>query len=479
MSGVSLEQRSAMAAFAGAMALVVWSVFSIAAAVERSNLPAGIQTPQTQRWTAAASRAVTRALHAPLGNTIPPTDDRSTIDPATPLATQPAVPSPIPTLPATPSNVAPTQPPSPAQQPSAAPENPPPSAEQPNNATPSAPEGPPSIDPNNPAQTTVAGESPSPAASTTNGPSPAESANAAPSAATPGPIAVAPATAPAAAPSPAAPLSTPANRTATPPAAQPALPAPDWMSSSEQRQRGEQLGVNRELRFSSGLYTTVEEAQAEVAQAASEALRREFLIEFSRPAPNLSVPMILASLPHDEYVQTVQRDFGTFFAPMHRVWWRVKLSPEVKSEWWTMLRRGERASSLDWTGRCLAAACCLLGGLLAFGKVRPHPLRVPVAAPTAASAHPTHSSWLIAGLIAFGLFVLLVLALFTVRTTSVAVHVDAYQPASPTIPVGPFILQRPAPAAATALESANQPPKTVESPATPAAPQGGPVDSSR
>lgn len=122
-----------------------------------------------------------------------------------------------------------------------------------------------------------------------------------------------------------------ADRTAT------AEPAPDWLTT------GNHVFGDREMTVvASQQYATEHEARADalaqvgriVAQDTSKYLSpelirpREDLIRLEAGA-TISPEVIHLGI-HDTYVQTVQRDFGTFFAPMYRVWHRVELSPLVR-----------------------------------------------------------------------------------------------------------------------------------------------------
>lgn len=117
----------------------------------------------------------------------------------------------------------------------------------------------------------------------------------------------------------------------------PAEPAPDWLTTGNHVFGDRQMTV-----VASQQYATEHEARvdalAQVARIVSQDTAKYLSPELIRPRDDLVrleagatiSPEVIHLGIQDTYVQTVQRDFGTFFAPMYRVWHRVELSPAVR-----------------------------------------------------------------------------------------------------------------------------------------------------
>lgn len=114
-------------------------------------------------------------------------------------------------------------------------------------------------------------------------------------------------------------------------------PAPDWLTTGNHVFGDRQMTV-----VASQQYATEHEARADalaqVALIVAQDTAKYLSPELIRPRDDLVrleagatiSPEVIHLGIHDTYVQTVQRDFGTFFAPMYRVWHRVELSPMVR-----------------------------------------------------------------------------------------------------------------------------------------------------
>lgn len=106
---------------------------------------------------------------------------------------------------------------------------------------------------------------------------------------------------------------------------------PAWIATTESR-----LGDVRHLVLSSKQYATLEEARQELASAAKSMLAddslRIFHTDMMRQLQSLSVSQLRSLAVKQEHAETTPTDFGNFTAPMHRVWWQVELSPEVRTK---------------------------------------------------------------------------------------------------------------------------------------------------
>lgn len=106
---------------------------------------------------------------------------------------------------------------------------------------------------------------------------------------------------------------------------------PAWIAATESR-----VGDVRHLVLSSKQYATLDEARQELANAAKSVLAddslRIFHTDMMRQLQSLSVPQLRSLAVKQEHTETTPTDFGNFTAPMHRVWWQVELSPEVRTK---------------------------------------------------------------------------------------------------------------------------------------------------
>lgn len=93
-------------------------------------------------------------------------------------------------------------------------------------------------------------------------------------------------------------------------------------------------------------FATIEEARQDAAAAARTQLLADFEKTYGHSTKLLSNRLSDESLRtlavRKEFVETAERDFGNFVAPMHRVWWQVELSPAVRSELYPQWRAKEQ-----------------------------------------------------------------------------------------------------------------------------------------
>lgn len=83
-------------------------------------------------------------------------------------------------------------------------------------------------------------------------------------------------------------------------------------------------------------YSTREEAERELLSAALLLVQQDLakLQPGKWPPPDWSPPAeaVVAHAVKQQYEEVVERDFGSFSHPMHRVWWQIELSPTVRTE---------------------------------------------------------------------------------------------------------------------------------------------------
>lgn len=105
-------------------------------------------------------------------------------------------------------------------------------------------------------------------------------------------------------------------------------PTPDWLATGRHFFDGEELQV-----IASQQFATEAEARHDANTIVAELLTKD-LAQFTRAPLRPRRSPVTGTDVHravrEEYLQSVQRDFGTFFAPMYRVWYKVELSPAVR-----------------------------------------------------------------------------------------------------------------------------------------------------
>jgi hypothetical protein len=126
--------------------------------------------------------------------------------------------------------------------------------------------------------------------------------------------------------------------------------------------------------ISSKQYATLEEARADadeqVRQLLQDDLARVFssrLVGSSR-LTHLSVELVRQAV-RDEFVETVERDFGTFRAPMHRLWYRVEVSPDVRTSWLQSTHAHRQEERLWLSIIAALAVLCVPATVLVHGRV--------------------------------------------------------------------------------------------------------------
>lgn len=122
----------------------------------------------------------------------------------------------------------------------------------------------------------------------------------------------------------------------------PAEPLPEWITAPPKSEHGVEYVV-----VGSQQFATVEEARAD----ANTQLIQVLQADLSPYAPRLRLrpraslvdasagpyidPSQALQAVRETYVESTQRDFGTFTAPMYRLWYRVELSPAVRAPFLT------------------------------------------------------------------------------------------------------------------------------------------------
>jgi hypothetical protein len=169
-------------------------------------------------------------------------------------------------------------------------------------------------------------------------------------------------------------------------------------------------GETESIVISSKQYATQEEAEQDVGRQAVELLRIDLRKHTSptwiQPQEILGIPEAIGLAVRDKYVETVNRDFGSFFAPMYRVWYRVELSPKVREPALIRWRAAVATSRMITAGGGFLALLCVPLAVVAFGRCNRWTggkARTPLACAMAALVL---SAWIAGGALFARLFVL-------------------------------------------------------------------------
>lgn len=141
---------------------------------------------------------------------------------------------------------------------------------------------------------------------------------------------------------------------------------PEWLSAEPVTD-----GSRRFVVVSSSQFATEADAVRHAETQARSILEEDLRQFMNGPVRPRFLPAVYtaACTEHavrDRYVEVVQRDFGSFFAPMYRVWLRLELSPETREQF-----------LLDW--RDLVSQARTRFVVTTFGGMMLLPLAVVVA----------------------------------------------------------------------------------------------------
>lgn len=127
-------------------------------------------------------------------------------------------------------------------------------------------------------------------------------------------------------------------------------------------------GTSTTIIVSSQQFATIEEARDDALAHVNSRLASD-LARF--PPQRFSLrnnqPLNPQAAIRDTYVQTIRRDFGTFFHPMYRVWHRVELSPQVRAAYLASRIEGSSFAHLLVTLTAFAALLIAPLGIVVTG----------------------------------------------------------------------------------------------------------------
>ncbi len=143
---------------------------------------------------------------------------------------------------------------------------------------------------------------------------------------------------------------------------------PEWTLAGEVRH-----GDVRQIVLSSKQFSTLDEARNDIAATARNLLAKDFENVYHTPAETLrQLPLktLTDVAVKQEHVETVERDFGSFFAPMHRVWWQVEVSPDVRTNLHPVWKAAVQEQRTITVAGTLAAATVAFAGLSLLTRPR-------------------------------------------------------------------------------------------------------------
>ena len=143
---------------------------------------------------------------------------------------------------------------------------------------------------------------------------------------------------------------------------------PSWVRAGVQRK-----GDVTTVVCSSQQFASVPEADADARAAVRDYLLGERLRTIPKesfgPRTAPSVDGLVDGVVKDRYVETIQRDFGTFFAPMHRVWLKAEVTPTTYNQMRAAYTAELQKSRLLVAGGALAALLCVPLGIITCGRL--------------------------------------------------------------------------------------------------------------
>ncbi len=154
---------------------------------------------------------------------------------------------------------------------------------------------------------------------------------------------------------------------------------PEWTARLEDTE-----GDVMRIVLSSQQYATADEARSQIAALAKDRLKQDFERIYgvtSKHIDNLTAETLKSLAIRQEFVETVQRDFGNFFAPMHRVWWQLELSPLVRTNLHQSWRAEQQETRTLMVIGGVIATTLGFAGLSGFSRRRKDSPATPVTAP--------------------------------------------------------------------------------------------------
>jgi hypothetical protein len=170
------------------------------------------------------------------------------------------------------------------------------------------------------------------------------------------------------------------------------------------------VGETASIVISSKQYATQAEAEQDAGRQVVALLRDDLRKHTSpawvQPKEVIGIPEALGLAVRDQYVETVNRDFGSFFAPMYRLWYRVELSPKVREPGLVRWRAALAETRILTAGGGFLAILCVPLAVVAYGRCNRWThgkARTPLAC---AMAAVVLSAWIGGGALFAKLFVL-------------------------------------------------------------------------
>lgn len=144
---------------------------------------------------------------------------------------------------------------------------------------------------------------------------------------------------------------------------------PAWIQAPEVHSGSRQRRI-----LASRLYTSVAEAERELIAETSDLVRDDLRqhVPLARQATlaNVSGDTLRTLVVTNQFQQTEQKDFGTFEAPMQRVWWEVQFDDQTRDKFLPSIRHEIARGRLLVGVWALALATLIVGCYLALIQSR-------------------------------------------------------------------------------------------------------------
>lgn len=144
---------------------------------------------------------------------------------------------------------------------------------------------------------------------------------------------------------------------------------PEWIQAPEVHSGSRQRRI-----LASRLYTSVAEAERELLAETSNLVRDDLRqhVPLARQATltDVSGDTLRTLVVTNQHTQTEEKDFGTFAAPMQRVWWEVQFDDQTRDNFLPSIRHEIARGRLLVGVWALALATLIVGCYLAFIQSR-------------------------------------------------------------------------------------------------------------
>ena len=157
--------------------------------------------------------------------------------------------------------------------------------------------------------------------------------------------------------------------------ASPEFSRPNWIAAGDSNQ-----GDIRTIVLSSQLWSSEAEARQELLPRVASIVRNDFRERHQNFLDQtghllLSDEVLIEHAVKRQYVERIEQDFGTFSAPMWRLWTQVEISPMVRTEIYPVWKKAVASRRAILVGALLAGATMLANAASLFAQLHSVPRR--------------------------------------------------------------------------------------------------------